>query len=107
MNEQPPPTPSDVATFLNQAFESGDVERICLAIGLALKAHNIADVARKSGLDRPTVYRAFAGNGASPNFTTVIGVLSAMGFRLKVTAKRGGRASVSRIRSRSQARSQS
>lgn len=99
MNGQRPPSHGDVVTFLNQAFESGDVERICLAIRSAVKAHNIADVARKAGLNRPSVYRAFAGGGAYPNLTTVIGVLSAMGFRLKVSAKPGSRAKVSRIRS--------
>lgn len=96
MNEQPPPSPSDVAALLNQAFESGDVEQICLAIGSALKAHNISDVARKSGLQRPTIYRAFAGKGACPNLTTVIAVLSAIGLKLKVTAERRGSANVSR-----------
>jgi probable addiction module antidote protein len=99
MNEQPP-TAGDVATLLNQAFESGDVERICLVIGAAVKAHSIADVARKSGINRTSVYRAFSGNGTYPNLTTVIGVLSAMGFGLKVTRKRYGRAKMSRIRSR-------
>jgi probable addiction module antidote protein len=94
MNEQSPIL-GDVANLLNHAFESDDVERICLAIGAAVKAYNIADVARKSGLNRPSVYRAFAGNGASPNLTTVIGVLDAMGLRLKVIGKQGRRAKLS------------
>lgn len=97
--EKQPPIPDEIATFLNRAFKSGDVERVCLAIGTAVKAYSIADVARKSGLSRPTVYRAFAGSGAYPNLTTVVGVLDAMGLRLKVITKSGARAKASRIRS--------
>ena len=97
MNETTAPA-DDVEDSLNIAFKSGDVERICLAVGAAIKAYNISDIARKSGLSRPSVYRAFAGGGASPNLTTLLGVLDAMGLRLMVP-KRGDRAQASRIRS--------
>ena len=83
---------------LSRAFETGDVESICFAVGSAVKAYNIADVARKSGLSRPSVYRAFGDTGQRPNLTTLLGVLDAMGLRLKVVAKRGARAQASRVR---------
>ena len=91
--------PRDVAFFLNQAFASGEIERICLAIGTAMKDYNTADLARKSGLRRESIYRAFSGSGTYPNFKTVLGVLDAMGFRLKVTAHPRGRAKPNRSRS--------
>src|SRR5687768_16804150 len=93
------PNLEDLEDSLNIAFKTGDVERICLAVGAAVKTYNVADVARKSGLSRPSVYRAFAGGGSSPNLTTLLGVLDAMGLRLMVVPKRGDRAKPSRIRS--------
>ena len=92
--------PSEIAVDLNRSFQTGDIERICRSIGEAVKAYNIADVAKKSGLSRPSVYRAFAGGGAYPNLTTVVGVLGAMGLSLKVAVKRGDRAKPSRKLSR-------
>jgi probable addiction module antidote protein len=81
---------------LNAAFQSDDVDRICQSIGAAAKSHNITEIAKKSGLNRPTMYRAFAGGGAYPNLTTVVGVLAAMGLRLKVEPKKGPSAKPSR-----------
>jgi probable addiction module antidote protein len=87
----------DVAAFINRAFDSGDLDDICKAIGTAAKMHNITDIAKKSGIKRVSVYRAFAGGGSYPNLTTVAKVLDAMGLRLKVTIKRGSRAKPSRL----------
>jgi probable addiction module antidote protein len=96
MNERPT---SEELAILSRAFESGDVENICLAIGSAVKAYNISDVARTAGLSRPSVYRAFGGGSQRPNLTTLLGVLDAMGLYLKVAAKkRGDRAQASRTR---------
>jgi probable addiction module antidote protein len=86
----------DVAAFINRAFDTGDLDEICKAIGTAAKTHNITDIAKKSGIKHASVYRAFAGGGGYPNFTTVAKVLDAMGLRLKVTIKRGSRAKPSR-----------
>ena len=94
---EPPRSIGEITDYLNAAFQSDDVDRICQSIGAAAKSHNIADIARKSGLRRPSVYRAFAGGGAFPNLTTVVGVLAAMGLRLKVEPKRGVTAKPSRL----------
>jgi DNA-binding phage protein len=40
-------------------------------------------------LARPSIHRAFAGDPIKPNFTTVFNVLDSMGFRLRVTVRRG------------------
>jgi probable addiction module antidote protein len=94
---EPPRSIKEIADHLNAAFQSDDVDRICQSIGAAAKSHNIADIARKSGVNRASVYRAFAGGGAFPNLTTVVGVLAAMGLRLKVVPKRGDKARPSRL----------
>ena len=77
------------ADLINQAFEKSDVAEICHAIGAATRLYNISDLAQKSGLARPSLHRAFAGDPIKPNFTTVFNVLDAMGFQLHVTVRRG------------------
>jgi probable addiction module antidote protein len=91
------PSIREIVGYLNDAFQSDDVDRICQAIGAAARSHNTADIARKAGLNRPSVYRAFAGGGTFPNLTTVVGVLGAMGLRLKVVPKSGHKAKPSRL----------
>jgi probable addiction module antidote protein len=76
------------ADCINQALEKSDIAEICYAIGAAAHLYNISDLAQKSGLARPSFYRAFAGDPRKPNFTTVLHVLDAMGFQLHVTVRR-------------------
>jgi probable addiction module antidote protein len=85
----------DIADRMNRAFETCDLEVICQAIGEAVRLHNISDVARMAGLERPSIYRAFGGR-QSPNLSTVLGVLKAIGFQLKVTQLRGKRARIAK-----------
>ena len=47
---------------------------------------------KRAGIERSSLYRAFAGSPKHPNFKTVLSVLDAMGFQLHVTARRGERA---------------
>ena len=75
------------ADLINQALEKSDVAEICHAIGAATRLYNITDLAQKSGLARPSLHRAFAGDPIKPNFTTVFNVLDAMGFQLHVTVR--------------------
>src|SRR6478672_5102192 len=87
------------ADLINQAFKKSDFAEICHAIGAATRLYNISDLAEKSGLARPSLHRAFAGDPLKPNFTTVFNVLDAMGIELHVTVRRGARASAARLRS--------
>ena len=87
----------NVAAFINRAFDTGDLDDICKAIGTAAKTHSITDIAKKSGIKRESIYRAFAGGGGYPNLTTIARVLDAMDLRFKVTIKRGSRAKPSRL----------
>jgi probable addiction module antidote protein len=81
----------DIEDYINRAFATRDITAICRAIGDATRLHNISDIARQAGIERPSVYRAFAGV-RFPNFSTVLNVLNAMGFQLRVTPRRGKRA---------------
>jgi len=97
---RPPPIPRQAAAdLINQAFEKSDVAEICHAIGAATRLYNISDLAQKSGLARPSIHRAFAGDPIKPIFTTVFNVLGAMGFQLHVTVRRGARTRAARLKS--------
>ena len=73
---------------INSAFESSDIAEICQAIGDVIRLHNVSEIARKTGIERPSIYRAFAGQ-QSPKFSTVLKTLYAMGLQIKVVPRRG------------------
>lgn len=77
----------ELTAEINRALKKSDVAKVCAAIGSAVKLHNASEIARKAGIERPSIYRAF-GSAGSPNFLTVVKVLAAMGLRLKVTKDR-------------------
>ncbi|WP_426608869.1 addiction module antidote protein [Bradyrhizobium sp. McL0616] len=83
-----PVIPSNLASELNMALASAEPHRICKAIGNALADFNISEMARETGLQRQSIYRAFQTHSALPNFTTVLAVLTAMGLQIKVAPKR-------------------
>ena len=87
----------EIADRINDAFATSDVTVICHAIGDAARLHSISDIAREAGIQRSSVYRAFLGKQL-PNFSTVLGVLDAMGFQLMVTPRRGNRAQLGKKR---------
>jgi probable addiction module antidote protein len=68
---------------MNLALQEIEVGKVCATIGSAIKLQNASDIARKAGIERPSVYRSFGPTG-SPNFTTAVRVLDAMGLRLKI-----------------------
>ncbi|HUN95230.1 MAG TPA: putative addiction module antidote protein [Bradyrhizobium sp.] len=78
----------ELTAEINRALRRTDVAGACATIGSAVKLHNASEIARKAGIERPSIYRAF-GSAGSPNFSTVVKVLAAMGLRLKVTKDRG------------------
>jgi probable addiction module antidote protein len=93
------------ANCINQALEKPDIAEICHAIAAATHLFNISDLAQKSGLARPSIHRGFAGDPRKPNFTTVLNVLDAMGFRLHVTMRRDAPARAARLKPESGAKS--
>jgi DNA-binding phage protein len=60
------------ADCINRALDKSDIAEICHAIGAATRLYNISDLVPKSGLARPSIHRAFAGDPTKPNFTTVL-----------------------------------
>ncbi|MFY9955094.1 hypothetical protein [Bradyrhizobium sp.] len=66
---RPQSSRQEIADYINHAFETSDIVEICEAIGVVTHLHNISDIAKKSGIGRVSVYRAFAGE-RHPNFKT-------------------------------------
>jgi probable addiction module antidote protein len=77
----------EIVERINTALAASDLGAICQLIGDAVKLNKVSEIARKAGLERSSIYRAFAGQ-QSPNFSTVLSVLDAMGLRLKVMPRR-------------------
>jgi probable addiction module antidote protein len=73
-----------VATFMAEAFATGDTGYIAHALGVVARAKGMAQIARQTGLSREQLYRSFSANG-NPTLRTTIAVMKALGVEL--TAK--------------------
>ena len=93
---RPQPGRREVTDRINRGFATSDIDEIRHAIGAAIRLYNISDIAKASGLERPTIYRAFEGHAQHPSFRTLLTVLDAMGFQLHVTVRRDARARLAR-----------
>jgi probable addiction module antidote protein len=72
-----------VAEYLTAAMEDPNPDVFLAALGDVAKARGIAQVARKSGLGRESLYKALS-SGSHPRYETVKAVLTALGVRLSV-----------------------
>ncbi len=77
-------TESDYRLYLESAFEQGDPRLIQIALGNITKAKGMTQIARATGLRRESLVQALAPDG-NPEFSTVLDVLKALGYRLQVT----------------------
>jgi probable addiction module antidote protein len=76
-------TPKEVAAYLEACLEEsdGDAAFIAKALGDIARAKGMSQVARDSGLSRESLYKALSGD-RSPDFETVLKVVSALGIKL-------------------------
>jgi probable addiction module antidote protein len=78
-------TEEDMAAYLDAALEDGDVSVIMAALGDIARAKGMAQIARKAGLGRESLYKALSTNG-NPEFATVLKVIRALNLRLRADA---------------------
>lgn len=80
-------TPEEMAAYLEACFEeaNGDAAFIAKALGDIARAKGITQVARKAGLSRESLQKAFSGEH-SPDFDTILKVIGALGLKLYVKA---------------------
>ena len=77
-------TGADMAAYLEAALEENDPALVAAALGDIARAKGMAQIARKAGLGRESLYKALAPEG-NPEFATVLKVVRALGLRLHAT----------------------
>ncbi len=76
-------TPEEVAAYLEAILEEGDDRLLLLALRDVVKSKGFANVAKRAGLRRETLYQALSEDG-NPRLSTLCGVLGELGMRLSV-----------------------
>lgn len=76
-------TKEEINEYLNNAYLDEDQRVFLVALGYLAKKQGMAEVAKKAGLNRESLYKALAGEG-NPRFSTVSRVIKALGCKLAV-----------------------
>ena len=80
-------TEADIAAYLDEAMEDGDPKVLVAAMGDVVRARNVSQVARATGLTREGIYKAFSASG-NPSFATVLSVAKALDLVLAFHARK-------------------
>ena len=75
--------PDDLADFLAEALHDGDARVVPVALRTAADVLGMAELARRTGLSRETLYRTLSERG-NPRLDTLAAILGAFGLRLSV-----------------------
>lgn len=78
-------TPEKIAAYLDVSFEEGDAALIAHALGVVARAKGMTQLARDAGVTREALYKALSSEG-DPKLSTLLGVVKALGIKLKVAA---------------------
>lgn len=74
-----------IVEYLNAALEDGDENAIIVAIGNIAKAIGMTKIAERTGLSRPSLYKALS-EGSKPQFSTILKVLRAIGGNIQINS---------------------
>ncbi|MEO5972295.1 MAG: addiction module antidote protein [Sphingomicrobium sp.] len=77
-----------IAAYLDAYFEDSTPEELRNALGTVARSNGMSDLARRSGVSRPGIYKALGQDG-NPSFETIRSILGAMGLRLTVEPAEG------------------
>jgi probable addiction module antidote protein len=72
-----------VAEYLNTVLEDGNSSDLITAIGHIAKSIGMTKISEKTGLSRPSLYKALS-EGSKPQFGTIMKVLKAVGGQINV-----------------------
>ncbi|WP_019039540.1 addiction module antidote protein [Psychroflexus tropicus] len=72
-----------IAEYLNTVLEDGNSSDLIVAIGHIAKSIGMTKIAEKTGMSRPSLYKALS-DGSKPQFETIIKVLRAIGGQINV-----------------------
>ena len=73
----------DVEAFLNVWLEDCSAQEFAYLIGCIARSEGMSELARKTGLNRVSLYKALSDQG-NPSLDTTMRVLDALGYRLRV-----------------------
>ncbi len=73
-----------IGAYLEEAMETDDPAFIAHALGQVARARGMAEIAKKSGLSRESLYKALS-VGGNPEFGTVLKVMHALGLELSIS----------------------
>ncbi len=74
-----------INAYMEEALETQDPAFIAKALGTIARARGMAQIAKKAGLSRESLYKALSSEG-NPEFGTVIRVMHALGLKFSITA---------------------
>lgn len=77
-------TEDDRRRYLEAAFEDGDPALIAAAVGDVARAQGASEVARKAGISREALYKAFQKDG-NPTLATLAKVMKALNLKLQMS----------------------
>ena len=78
-------TPADIAAYLDATLEDGDPRLLLAALkDVAEASGGMSQFAKRSGLNRESLYRTLSENG-NPKLETLTTLLHSLGLRLSVT----------------------
>jgi probable addiction module antidote protein len=75
--------PSYAAEYVNAAIEGSDNAALLLALRNVAEAQSVTTVAHQAGVSRENVYRMLSETG-NPCYTSLQGILGALGLRLSI-----------------------
>lgn len=75
--------PQVIVSYLNTLLEEGTSDELIVALGHITKAIGMTKIAEKTGMSRPSLYKALS-EGAKPQFETIHKVLKAIGGQIQV-----------------------
>lgn len=70
-----------ISEYINAAMETGDPDFIKVALGQAIKARGVTQVAKEAGVPRQSLYKALS-QGGNPSLKTLNKIVGALGLRL-------------------------
>jgi probable addiction module antidote protein len=72
-----------IAEYLNTVLAEGNESDVIAAIGHIAKAIGMTQIAKETGLSRPSLYKALS-DGSKPQFETIMKVLRAIGGQIQI-----------------------
>lgn len=76
-------TKEEINEYLNNAYMDDDPQVFLIALGHLAKKRGMMEIAKKTGLNRESLYKSLSGTG-NPKFSTISKVTKALGCKLAV-----------------------